>query len=252
MKIDVLTLFPELFVPFLEWSMIKKARETDAIEIHIHNLRKWGIDKRGTVDDRPYGGGAGMILRIEPIFNALCALKLKGQNSNVKSKSKISNRKSKIILLSPRGNQLDQKMAGRLAKLDRITLICGHYEGVDERAKHLIDEEISIGNYVLSGGEIPAMVIVDAVSRLLPKVLEKEGASEIESFSPGLNKMLKSYNPQLVTRNSLTSFTEFPHYTRPPIFNGWKVPKVLLSGNHKEISRWRAKKIKLKKNGKCH
>lgn len=226
MKVDIITLFPEVFAPFLEWSMIKKAREKETLEIEVHNLRKWGIDQRGTVDDRPYGGGPGMILRIEPIYNALKELK--------KSKTK-------VILLSPKGKTFNQKMARKLAKTDHLILICGHYEGVDERVrKYLVDEEISIGNYVLSGGEIPAMVLVDAVSRLLPGVLEKEGAAEIESFSPGLRKMVneKCSDEQLLI--------EFPQYTRPPKFKGWKVPKVLLSGDHQKITQWRAKKIKPK------
>ncbi len=225
MKIDIITLFPELFTPFLEWSMIKKAQSVEAVEIKIHNLRKWAIDKRGTVDDRPYGGSPGMILRPEPIFNAL---------KNLREK------KSKIILLSPKGKTFNQKMAQKLFQSSHTILICGHYEGIDERVrKHMIDEEISIGNYILSGGEIPAMVVVDTVSRLLPGVLKKEGASEIESFSPGLKKLLqKSQNHQ--------TLLEFPHYTRPAVFKGWKVPKVLLSGDHKKITEWRAKKIKKK------
>jgi len=228
MKVDIITLFPELFASFLEWSMIKKAREIKALNIKIHNLRRWGIDKRGSVDDHPYGRGDGMILRPEPIFSAIKALK----------KSKVKSQKSKVILTDPRGKLFTQKKANLMAKIDHMILICGHYEGVDERIRqHLVDEEISIGNYVLSGGELPAMVIVDSISRLLSGVLKKEGASQIESFSPGLSKMtgLKS-----------KILTEFPQYTRPPDFIGWKVPEVLVSGNHKEILRWQVKNISSK------
>jgi len=272
MVIDILTLFPELFAPFLEWSMIKKAREIRAVKINVHNLRKWGMDKRGTVDDRPYGGGAGMILRVEPIYNALRALNSKletrnskqipnpnSQNPKTKTNKTIQQFNNLTILLSPKGKLFNQQTARKLSKLDHIVLICGHYEGIDERVrKHLIDEEISIGNYVLSGGEIPAMTVCDAITRLLPKVLKKQGAAEIESFSPGLKKILKHRarrqtgvqddKKQPTSKGLLAAhcslLTEYPHYTRPENFLGWKVPKVLLSGNHKKIEEWRAKKIK--------
>src|SRR4030043_872266 len=161
MKIDILTLFPEMFKGPVEESIIKRAQEKGLVEIKIHNLRDWAVDKRGTVDDRPYGGGVGMVMMVEPIDRALRDLKLK-----------IKNEKLKIVLLSPRGKVFSQKMAQELSKLDHLILICGHYEGVDERvSKHLVDEEISIGDYILTGGEIPAMVIVDAVVRLIPGVL---------------------------------------------------------------------------------
>jgi len=229
LRIDIITLFPELFPPFLEWSMIKKAREIKALELVVHNLRKWGIDKRGTVDDHPYGGGPGMILRPEPIFKAIKAIARK--------------KKRKIVLLSPKGKTFSQEKARDFSRLDQLVLICGHYEGVDERVrKYMIDEDISIGNYVLSGGELAAMVVTDATSRLLPGVLEKEGASEIESFSPGLAKLLR------LSSREAKNLVEFPQYTRPPVFNGWKVPAVLLSGNHQKIAQWRAKKIKKKKS----
>ena len=230
MKIDIITLFPELFIPFLEWSMIKKARTTKILKINIHNLRKWGIDKRGSVDDAPYGGGPGMILRIEPIYKALKTLR---------------DTSSKVILLSPKGKTFNQKIAQKFSKMNHLILICGHYEGVDERVrKYLIDEEISIGNYVLSGGEIPAMVIADAVCRLLPGVLEKENASEVESFSPGLSKLIGN-NQKLKTGNE-NLLLEYPQYTRPPLFKNWKVPKVLLSGNHQKILQWRIRQTKTK------
>ncbi len=223
MRIDIITLFPDLFVPFSEWSMIKKAREVKALDLKTHDLRSWAIDKRGTVDDKPYGGGPGMILKPEPIFKAV---------ASVKERKK----KTRIILLSPKGKVLTQKTLHRLKGLEQLILICGHYEDVDQRVReHLIDEEISIGNYVLSGGEIPAMIITDGVNRLLAGVLEKEGAKEIESFSPGLKKFSQASTDQLL---------EFPQYTRPEKFKGWKVPEVLLSGNHQKINQWRTRKVK--------
>ena len=224
MKIDILTLFPEMFKGPFDESIIKRAQEKELVEIKIHNLRDWAVDKRGTVDDRPYGGGAGMILMIQPIYDAIESLK-----------SKVKSQKSKIILLTPRGKTFNQKKAQKLSKLDEIILICGHYEGFDERIRNFVDEEISIGNFVLTGGEIPAMVITDTIVRLLPGVLKKEEANQIESFSPGLKKLL----PKLLT--------EYPQYTRPENFRSLKVPKVLLSGNHQKILEWQRKHIKNKK-----
>jgi len=221
MKIDVITLFPELFEPFLSWSMIKKAQKIKATKINIHNLRDWAIDSYGSVDDHPYGGGPGMILRIEPIFNAIKDLKTKN---------------CQVALLSAKGETFNQPQAEKLSQARHLILICGHYEGFDERIRqHLIDLDISIGNYILSGGELAAMVIIDALSRLQPRVLTKDGASEIESFSKGLRQITKSQDNNLI---------EFPQYTRPENYKGWKVPKVLVSGNHKKINQWRTKKIK--------
>ncbi|MGB6839039.1 MAG: tRNA (guanosine(37)-N1)-methyltransferase TrmD, partial [Microgenomates group bacterium] len=181
-----------------------------------HDLRKWGLEKRKTVDDRPYGGGVGMVLIVEPIYNALEELKTD---------------KAKVILLSPQGKTFNQKSAERLAKSKHLILVAGHYEGFDERIReHLIDEEISIGDYVLTGGELPAMILTDAIVRLIPDVLEKEEATQFESF----------------TKEGLL---EYPQYTKPADFKGWKVPKILLSGNHQEIEKWRKKKS-LKKTEK--
>ena len=230
MKIDILTLFPEFLSSFLEWSMIKKAREIKALDLKIHNLRDWGIDQRGTTDDTPYGGGPGMILRVEPVYKALLALNPKPQTLN-----------SKTIFLSPKGKVLTQSKSTKLSKEKHLILLCGHYEGIDERIReNLIDEEISIGTYVLSGGELPALVLVDSLSRLLPGVLEKKGASEIESFSPGLKKFTGQKKPA-------SKLIEYPHYTRPENFKGWKVPEILLSGNHGKIKEWRAKKVRTNK-----
>ncbi len=229
MTFDILTLFPEMFSGPFDQSIIKRARDSSLVTINLHNLRDWAIDKRGTVDDRPYGGGVGMILRVEPIYRALTRITNLPPISS--DREKLGGQK--IILLDPRGKKFSQSVARGFSELEHIILVCGHYEGVDERVKeHLVDETISIGNYVLTGGEIPAMVIVDAVSRLIPGVLEKPEATSIESFST-MNDEPSSTN----------NYLEYPQYTRPEEFNGWKVPEVLLSGNHKEIEKWRRIKI---------
>ena len=216
MTFDILTLFPPMFNSPFDQSIVKRAQQKRAIKINIHDLRNWAIDKRGTVDDRPYGGGVGMIMRVEPIYKALEEVK-----------SEIN--KSKVILMDARGAKFTQEKAREYSKLDELVIICGHYEGVDQRVvDHLIDESISIGDYVLTGGEIPAMVIVDAVTRLIPGVLEKPEATLNESFS----------NLEPRTSN-LGPYIEHPQYTRPEEFNGWTVPKVLLSGNHGKIKQWR-------------
>ena len=208
MKIDILTLFPKMFKGPFDESIIKRAQKKGLIEIQTHDLRKWTKDKRKTVDDRPFGGGVGMILMVEPIYKALRDLK---------------NKNSKVILMDPRGRTFNQKIAGNLAKEKHLIFICGHYEGVDERVKkHLVDEEISIGDYVLTGGELPAMIIIDTLIRQIPGVLIKPEASSKESFSENL--------------------LEYPQYTRPANFKGWKIPEVLLSGNHRQIAEWRKKK----------
>jgi len=214
MKIDILTLFPEMFKGPFDTSMLKKAQDKSLVEINIHNLRKWALDKHKTVDDRPFGGGPGMILRVDIIDKALQEIKITKKNS-------------KIILLSARGEKYKQQKAHKLSKYKHLILLCGHYEGVDERvSQYLVDEEISIGDYILTGGEIPAMVLVDSIVRLVPGVLNPDSLLE-ESF-------LLTTNNQLPTTNA-----EYPQYTRPENFRGWKVPKVLLSGNHKEIEKWK-------------
>ena len=230
MKIDILTLFPEMFKGPFDTSMLKKAQDNGLVEINIHNLRKWAKDKHKTVDDRPYGGGKGMVLMIEPIDKALKELKSKIQMTKSKSKSNVKSQMSKVILLTPQGKVFNQQNSKRLSKLNHLILIAGHYEGFDERIReHLVDEEISIGDYVLTGGEIPAMVIVDSIVRLLPGVLEPEATAH-ESFS-----LSTEHHPP-------NTLLDFPQYTRPEAFRGWKVPKVLLSGNHAEIDKWRNKK----------
>src|SRR5208282_5745785 len=212
MKIDVLTLFPAMFAGPLDESIVKRAREAGLLDLHIHNLREWAHDRHKTVDDRPFGGGPGMLLKPEPIFEAVEAL---------------AGNDARVILLSPSGRSFNQGIARELAQVERLLLVSGHYEGFDERVREqLADDELSIGDYVLTNGALPVMVIIDAVTRLLPGVLGDEGSARDDSFSQGL--------------------LEYPQYTRPADFRGMKVPEVLLSGNHAEIARWRAEQARLR------
>lgn len=217
MTINILTLFPKMFSGPFDESIIKRAQDKGLVEIKIHNLRDWAVDERGTVDDRPFGGGPGMVLKPEPIFAAVEEVVA----GLVPAKRRATTRVATTILLTPQGKLFNQQTARRLSKQNHLIFICGHYEGVDERVgEHLVDEEISIGDYVLTGGELPAMVLADAIVRLLPNVLEKTEATTAESFSP-------------------STILEHPQYTRPENFRGWKVPEVLLSGNHQGIEKWR-------------
>jgi tRNA (guanine37-N1)-methyltransferase len=212
MKIDVLTLFPAMFAGPLDESIIKRARESGLLDVRIHNLRDYAHDRHKTVDDRPFGGGPGMLLKPEPIFEAVEALR---------------GEKTRVILLCPSGRPFNQAVARELALLDDLLLVTGHYEGFDERIREqLADDELSIGDYVLTNGALPAMVIVDAVTRLLPGVLGDDESSKDESFSRGL--------------------LEYPQYTRPAEFRDMKVPDMLLSGNHAEIARWRSEHARLR------
>jgi len=212
LKIDLVTLFPQMFESPFDASIIKRATSRDLINIKVHDLRKWGTEERRNVDDRPYGGGVGMILRIDVLDNALTDIK-----------KEIGDEKVRTILLDATGTKYTQAKAQELSKEEHLILVAGHYEGVDHRVhEHLVDEVISIGDYVLTGGEIPAMVMVDSIIRLVPGVLGKDESSSIEShMEPG--------------------YLEYPQYTRPEDYKGWKVPKVLLSGNHAEIDKWRNK-----------
>src|SRR3989344_2396609 len=227
MKFEIITIFPNLFDGFISESLLARAQKKKLIKINLHNLRKWTDDKHKTVDGRPYGGGAGMVLKVEPIYKAVKAVKAKKG-------------KTRVILLSAKGKTFDQKKAQQLSKDDQIIFICGRYEGVDERvAKYLADEEISIGNYVLFGGEVPAMVLIEAISRLIPGVVAKEESVKNESFSIS-NRKLETGNWKLMK--------EHPHYTRPEVFKLGKkklrVPPVLLSGDHENIEEWRKKNSK--------
>jgi tRNA (guanine37-N1)-methyltransferase len=212
MKIDVLTLFPAMFAGPLDESIIKRAREAGLLDLKVHQLRDYTHDRHKTVDDRPFGGGPGMLLKPEPIFEAVEA---------------IARENTRVILMSPSGRQFNQAVARELAKLDDLLIVTGHYEGFDERIRQeLADDELSIGDYVLTNGALPAMVVVDAVTRLLPGVLGDDDSSKDESFSNGL--------------------LEYPQWTRPAEFRGMKVPEVLLSGNHAEIAKWRTEQAKLR------
>ena len=213
MKFHIVTIFPEFFRGPFEHGVIQKAREAGLIEIHVHDLRTWTYDRHRTVDDRPFGGGEGMLLKAGPIFEAVEAI--------WPGYSKGSSEGSKAILLSAQGKKFDQAKAREFSGLRELLLICGRYEGVDERvAEHLADEELSIGDYVLSGGELAAAIVVDAVARLQAGVLGNETSSVDESFSQ-------------------QGLLDWPQYTRPAEFRGWKVPEVLIGGNHEEIRKWR-------------
>ena len=217
MRIDIVTLFPEICRGPLSESIMKRARENRIVELHIHNLRDWTMDKHHVVDDAPFGGGQGMVMKPEPIFSAVEDLKRRTSNAK---ESKVENRKSKVVLMSPAGRRFDQEKARQLSQEPHLIIISGHYEGVDHRViEHLIDLEISIGDYVLTNGAIAAVVLVDSIVRLLPGTLGHEQSAANDSFSNGL--------------------LEAPQYTRPADFRGWKIPEVLLSGNHAEIAKWR-------------
>ena len=212
MKIDVLTLFPGMFLGPLDESIIKRARESGRLDLKIHNLRDYAHDRHRTVDDRPFGGGPGMLLKPEPIFEAV---------------EDLGREMTRVILLSPSGRTFNHAIASELAQFEHLLLVSGHYEGFDERVRdQLADDELSIGDYVLTNGALPVMVVVDAVTRLLPGVLGDDESANEESFSHGL--------------------LEYPQYTRPADFRGMKVPEVLLSGNHAEIARWRGEQARLR------
>jgi tRNA (guanine37-N1)-methyltransferase len=234
-QFDIITIFPEIFDSYFKESIIKRAQKKRLIKIQIHNLRDFTNDAHKTVDDKPYGGGPGMILKVDVIFKAVKSIVAK--NKKIKSKER------KIIFLSAKGKKFDQKMAGRKSKLKQIILICGRYEGIDERvAKYIADEEISIGDYVLTGGEIPAMIIVDAVSRLIPGVIKKDSLKE-ESFSAGLKEYPQYTRPEVFEpgRNKIDWGTCPPNFRRVKV---WRVPKILLSGHHKKIKEWQQKHTK--------
>ena len=217
-KFDVVTLFPQLFKEHIVNLPFKRALEKNAAKYNLWNLRDFAVDKRGTVDDKTYGGGVGMILMIEPVYKALEAI----YGGKIPDKPST---KERVVVLTPRGEMLTQQKVRELSKCDQITLLCGRYEGMDARIEENIATDlISVGNFVLSGGELPALSIMESITRLLPGVLEKKDATEIESFSDGN--------------------IEYPQYTRPEDFKGMRVPEVLLNGNHKEIDKWRQSKLR--------
>jgi len=229
MKIDVITIFPEMFAAVLGESIIKRAQERGVLRIDLHNLRDYTHDKHRSVDDRPYGGGPGMVMRPEPIFEAVEDITRHAPQPNnpsppgkadlVGGQAQPTHPQCQTILMSPQGERLSTSLAQRLAEIQQLIVICGHYEGVDERVKTLVDHSISIGDYVLTGGELPAMVLIDCLARFIPGVIGHEQATAEESFADNV--------------------LEYPQYTRPAVFRGMEVPEVLRSGDHEHIARWR-------------
>jgi tRNA (guanine37-N1)-methyltransferase len=232
MRVDILTIFPDFFRGPLDYGIVRRARETGLVEISIHDLREFTKDKHRTVDDRPFGGGEGMVLKPEPIFECLESF-----GDVVPRELRLSGTaKQSVILLSAQGRRLDQTLAADLAALDRIVLICGRYEGVDERiSEHLADREVSIGDYVLSGGELGAAVILDTVTRLIPGAVGNQNSTRQESFTD--HAELSSDGPSSTCVSG--GLLDYPHYTRPADFRGMAVPEVLMNGNHDQIRSWR-------------
>ena len=242
MRINILTIFPDFFRGPMDYGIIRRAREAGLVEIEICDLRNFTKDKHRTVDDRPFGGGEGMVLKPEPIFECIESLGLASRDERLSGSAKQS-----LILLSAQGRRLDQSLALELSALERIVLICGRYEGVDERiSEHLADSEISVGDYVLSGGELGAAVIVDAVTRLIPGAVGNEASTRQESFTAdaecAANNHARSGSPAPPSSTCGSGgLLDYPHYTRPAEFRGMAVPEVLVNGNHEEIRRWRRK-----------
>ena len=250
MRFDIITLFPKMFEgPFSE-SIILRAQDKGLLEIDIHNLRDFASDKHKTVDDTPYGGGAGMVLKVAVVDDSL--QHVISSNPNIKNKdardpnakgilcySQNDKNKLKIILLTPTGQIFNQQKAIELSKYDNVILIAGHYEGFDQRIhEHLVDEELSVGEYVLTGGELPAMVVVDAVTRMIPGVIKEESMMN-ESFMVDRKPKIENRRSKKTVNGQRSTVFDFPVYTKPPEYKGWKVPEVLLSGNHAEIEEWR-------------
>ncbi len=229
MKFDILTIFPDFFRGPLDYGIVRRAREAGLVEIGVHDLRAFTRDRHRTVDDRPFGGGEGMVLKPEPIFECVESL-------GVTARDVRAGERESVVLLSPQGELFKQEVAEELARLERLVLICGRYEGVDERVSaFLADRELSIGEYVLSGGELGAAIIVDAVTRLIPGALGNEASAQQESFTRGAAAAGNGPNSTCASGGLL----DYPHYTRPADFRGMTVPEVLVSGNHEEIRRWR-------------
>jgi tRNA (guanine37-N1)-methyltransferase len=260
MRFDLITIFPEFFAGPLDFGIVRRAREAKLIDVHVHDLRAFTHDRHRTVDDRPFGGGEGMVMKCEPLFDAVESLIPASTTTPVPGET-VQKRdpRTAVVLLSAAGTMFRQETARRFAQLDRIVFICGRYEGVDERvAEHLATDEISIGDFVLSGGELAAAMILDAVTRLIPGALGNEDSIVNESFSEpvvesgsfGSGKASAhaaqwpspATNLVSASHSSGRGILDYPHYTRPPSFRGWEVPEVLLGGNHEEIRKWREKK----------
>src|SRR5580693_8701528 len=234
MKFEILTIFPDFFRGPLDYGIVRRARETELIEILIQDLRAFTHDRHRTVDDRPFGGGEGMVLKPEPIFECLESLGVASRDERVKDVATES-----VVLLSPQGQLFTQAVAQEMMSRERVILICGRYEGVDERvSEHLADREISVGDFVLSGGELGAAIIIDTMSRLIPGALGNAASSQQESFTTGTAPERQEGEPPSSTCGS-GGLLDYPHYTRPADFRGMPVPEVLINGNHQEIRRWR-------------
>jgi tRNA (guanine37-N1)-methyltransferase len=260
MRFDLITIFPEFFTGPLDYGIVRRAREANLIQAHVHDLRAFTHDRHRTVDDRPFGGGEGMVMKCEPLFDAVESLAPSATTTPVPGET-VQQRdpRTAVVLLSAAGTMFRQETARRFAQLERIVFICGRYEGVDERvAEHLATDEISIGDFVLSGGELAAAMILDAVTRLIPGALGNEDSIVNESFSepvaasggsgqgaastPAAQNASPTPKPASTSHSSGSGILDYPHYTRPPSFRGWEVPEVLLGGNHEEIRKWREKK----------
>jgi tRNA (guanine37-N1)-methyltransferase len=234
MKFEIVTIFPDFFRGPLDYGIVRRAREAALIEISVHDLRAFTADKHKTVDDRPFGGGEGMVLKPGPIFECVEWLKVASREDRLSGEARET-----VVLLSPQGRMFTQAMAQELAKLERIVLLCGRYEGVDERvAENLADREVSIGDYVLSGGELGAAVMVDTITRLLPGALGNEASAQQESFTAGEKATAEGPDSTCASGGLL----DYPQYTRPAEFRGLSVPQVLIGGNHEQIRKWRREK----------
>jgi tRNA (guanine37-N1)-methyltransferase len=257
MRFDLITIFPEFFNGPLDYGIVRRAREANLIEARVHDLRGFTHDRHRTVDDRPFGGGEGMVMKLEPLFEAVESLLAHKDNTASSVEAMKAGEHTAIVLLSAAGKPFLQETARRFARLERIVLICGRYEGVDERvAQHLATDEISIGDFVLSGGELAAAMILDAVTRLIPGALGNGDSIVNESFSllaaggerannAPQKKSEAEYSPEKTSHKlgvTNRGILDYPHYTRPPSFRGWDVPEVLLGGNHEEIRKWRAER----------
>jgi tRNA (guanine37-N1)-methyltransferase len=235
MRFDLITIFPEFFAGPLDHGILRRARETGLVEVNVQDLRVFTKDRHRTVDDRPFGGGEGMVLKPGPLFEAVESLL--GHSVGDAAKQNAPGPETAIVLMSAAGKLFNQETARRYAQLQRIIFLCGRYEGVDERvAEHLATEEISIGDFVLSGGELPAMLVIDAVTRLIPGALGNEASSQNESFSETQDA---AGRPRYESRVTSPLLLDFPHYTRPAEYRGWSVPEILIGGNHAEIAKWR-------------
>jgi len=237
MRFELITIFPEFFAGPLDHGIVRRAKEAGIVQIHVQDLREFTKDRHRTVDDRPFGGGEGMVLKPEPLFEAV--EKLLGHSVGDAVEPRRPEPRTAILLMSAAGKLFTQETARRYAKLERVIVICGRYEGVDERvAGHLATDEVCVGDYVLSGGELPAAIVVDAVTRLLPGAVGNEASTQNESFSELVETESSSETRHPLPANRFR-LLDFPHYTRPAEFRGWKVPEVLIGGNHAEVAKWR-------------